>query len=531
MGNTARKQEVMAHPELVRIKRALISVSDKTGLEEFAQKLAQMKIEILSTGGTAKMLRDLKIPVKDVSEETGFPEIMDGRVKTLHPKIHGALLGLRDEKTHKAQMEEHGIAPIDLLIVNLYPFAETVKKGGDYNDCVENIDIGGPAMIRAAAKNHGYVAVITDTGAYEELLTELKTNQGSTGFAFRQKMAARAYAHTSSYDSMVANWFNFARNETLPQTLLISGEQKEVLRYGENAHQTAAVYTAPFVAPGIVQAKQIQGKELSYNNYNDADAALELVREFAQPAVAIIKHANPCGVAIGKDLVEAYARAYACDTVSAFGGVIAVNRKLDKKTAEAITQIFTEVVIAPDADEDAKAVFAKKTNLRLLLLPDHVAADREGFMVKSISGGYLLQTRDNKQVQASELKIVTERQPSSQEIQDMLFAFTVAKHVKSNAIVYAKGNSTVGIGAGQMSRVDSTRIAKIKAQDMKLDLKGSVAASDAFFPFADGIETIASAGATSVIQPGGSVRDNEVIEAANKLGLAMVFTGFRHFRH
>ena len=520
----------MTDAKIVPIRRALISVSDKTGLLEIAQSLVAAKIEILSTGGTAKTLREMKIEVKDVSSETGFPEIMDGRVKTLHPKIHGAILARRDNTQHLKAMQQHDIMGIDLLVVNLYPFAKTLQSGAAREEIVDNIDVGGPAMIRAAAKNHDFVCVLTDPADYEEVIATIQT-QGGLSLMQRRKFAQKAFSHTSYYDALIANWFAAESQNILPDVMVWGAVKKQTLRYGENAHQKGALYERPFAASGITQAMQLQGKELSYNNLNDADAALELVREFGEPAVAIIKHANPCGVAQATNLAEAYARAFACDKVSAFGGVIAVNRKLDQKSAEAITQIFTEVVIAPDADHDARGVFAKKPNLRLLTLPDFFKFFNGGLHIKSIGGGYLLQEEDRKRISPSDLKVVTDKKPSECEVNDMLFAFTVAKHVKSNAIVYAKDSATLGIGAGQMSRVDSTRIAKIKAQEMALDLKHSVAASDAFFPFADGLETLAEAGVSAVIQPGGSVRDDEVIKAANKAGIAMVFTGIRHFRH
>ena len=522
-----------------KISRALISVSDKNGLVEFAKQLAGQGVEILSTGGSAEKLRQAGIKVTEVGDYTGFPEMMDGRVKTLHPRIHGGLLQRRDLKEHQDAAVKHNIPPIDLLAVNLYPFRATVAKGGDFETCIENIDIGGPAMVRAAAKNHDFVAVVTDPAQYDDVLAEMKANGGGTGLEFRKKLAAAAYAHTASYDSAVSGWFAKQLGEDYPETVSFAATKRQSLRYGENPHQTAAFYVTDSKRAGIASAIQIQGKELSYNNLNDTDAAFELVAELTDgPAVAIIKHANPCGVAMGKDLLDAYQLALACDPVSAFGGIIACNRPLDGKTAKAISDIFSEVIIAPDLDNEAKEILAAKKNLRVLLtknMPDPAEADH---IVKSVAGGYLLQSRDNNVLDKTQLKVVTRRQPSDAEMRDLLFAFTVAKHVKSNTIVYAKNGATVGIGAGQMSRVDSARIAARKAEDVakaeKLTeprTKGSAAASDAFFPFADGLLSVAEAGATAVIQPGGSMRDQEVIDAADKAGIAMVFTGIRHFRH
>ncbi len=529
-------------PDAVKVTRALISVSDKTGLADLAQALDRHGVQILSTGGTATHLRDLGHVVTDVSEHTGFPEMMDGRVKTLHPTVHGGLLALRDHPDHAAAMQTHGIGPIDLLVVNLYPFAATVAKGAGRDEIIENIDIGGPAMVRSSAKNHGYVACVTDIHDYPALIAELDASGGETSLALRKRLAAKAFAHTATYDSMIASWFGFAdQGKLFLDTLPLIAELGTELRYGENPHQKAAFYTpAGPHARGIGQATQVQGKELSYNNLNDADGALELIAEFRDgpPAVAIIKHANPCGVATGATLAEAYAAAFACDPVSAFGGIIAVNGTLDLATANAITSIFTEVVVAPDADDAARALFATKKNLRLLLtgaLPD---PRRGGLTVKTIAGGYLVQTRDNGAVSEAELKLVTKRAPTPREMTDMLFAWTVARHVKSNAIVYAKDGATAGIGAGQMSRLDSARIAAWKAKDAAAAAGwpeprtiGSAVASDAFFPFADGLISAAEAGATAVIQPGGSIRDADVIAAADERGLAMVFTGMRHFRH
>ncbi|HNW18852.1 MAG TPA: bifunctional phosphoribosylaminoimidazolecarboxamide formyltransferase/IMP cyclohydrolase [Sphingorhabdus lacus] len=528
--------------EDVVIKRALLSVSDKTGLVELGHALAARHVELVSTGGTAKTLRDAGLAVKDISELTGFPEMMDGRVKTLHPKVHGGLLAVRDNPEHAASMKEHDIGAIDLVVVNLYPFAQTVMKGASRDEIIENIDIGGPSMVRSAAKNHAYVTIVTDPADYDNLVAELEESNGKTSYDFRRKCAAKAYSATAAYDSMISQWFAFADQQQLfPDMLAVNGNRIEELRYGENPHQRAALYVP--VGPhgsGIAQAEQVQGKELSYNNYNDADAALELVSEFRDgpPTVVIVKHANPCGVASGDTLIDAYRAALECDSISAFGGIVAVNRPLDGATAEAITEIFTEVVAAPSADDAAKAVFAKKKNLRLLLTGDLPDPKRGGLAIKPITGGLLVQSRDNGHVADSEFKVVTKRTPTAQELADCRFAWTVAKHVKSNAIVYAKDGATAGIGAGQMNRRDSARIAAIKAREAAETYGwesprtvGSAVASDAFFPFADGLLAAAEAGATAVIQPGGSMRDDEVIAAADEAGLAMVFTGMRHFRH
>ena len=528
-------------PDLVPIRRALLSVSDKTGIVELATALWARGIALVSTGGTAKALRDSGLPVSDVSELTGFPEMMDGRVKTLHPKVHGGLLADRDLPDHLAAMAAHDIAPIDLAVINLYPFAATVAKGASRNDIIENIDIGGPAMVRSSAKNHTHVAIVTAPDQYADLLVALEANDGATDLALRKRLAAAAFAHTAGYDAAVASWFAFAEQEEQFQPLLpLALIRQDTLRYGENPHQQAALYEPQTGATGIAAARQMQGKELSYNNLNDADGALELIAEFrdAGPACAIIKHANPCGVATGATLAEAYKAAFDCDPVSAFGGIIAVNGMMDGPTAEAISGIFTEVVIAPDADTDALAVFAAKKNLRLLLtgvLPD---PRRPGLALRQIGGGMLVQSRDNGGVTRADCMVVTKRTPTDAEWADMLFAWTVARHVKSNAIVYAKGGSTAGIGAGQMSRLDSSRIAALKAKDAAAAAHwpqprtiGSAVASDAFFPFADGLIAAAEAGATAIIQPGGSIRDAEVIAAADERGLAMVYTGMRHFRH
>ena len=529
----------MTHAD-VRVTRALISVSDKTGLADLAAALAGHGVELVSTGGTARALREMGHAVRDVSELTQFPEMMDGRVKTLHPAVHGGLLALRDNDEHVAAMQTHGIGAIDLLVVNLYPFEATVAAGADVNACIENIDIGGPAMIRAAAKNHAHVAVVVDPEQYGAVIAALETD-GSTSSDFRQALALRAYARTAAYDAAVSNWLAGVRGEDAPAYRATGGKLAQTMRYGENPHQKAAFYTDGSNRAGVATAVQHQGKALSYNNINDTDAAFELVAEFdpaAGPACAIIKHANPCGVATGASLLDAYGRAFDCDRTSAFGGIVALNQLLDGPTAEAICEIFTEVVIAPDADADARAAFARKPNLRLLTtggLPDPRAAGRT---VRQVSGGFLLQDRDNGHVGEADLKVVTKRAPTPVELASLMFAWRVAKHVKSNAIVYARDGATVGIGAGQMSRVDSSTIAALKADRMGRELgldgtpaKGSVVASDAFFPFPDGLLAAAGAGATAVIQPGGSMRDAEVIAAADDAGLAMVFTGMRHFRH
>ena len=527
--------------DLHPVKRALISVSDKNGLIELAQSLSARGVEILSTGGSAKAMRDAGITVKDVADVTGFPEMMDGRVKTLHPKVHGGLLALRDNAEHVAAMDEHDIGGIDLLVVNLYPFEAALARGAEYDEMIENIDIGGPAMIRAAAKNHGFVTTVVDVEDYTALLGELDSNDGQTSYAFRQKMAQIAYARTGAYDAAVSTWMADAIGETAPRRRVVAGTLAQTLRYGENPHQQAAFYLDGTDRPGVSTAAQHQGKELSYNNINDTDAAFELVSEFLPmngPACAIIKHANPCGVARGDTLTDAYKRAFDCDRTSAFGGIIALNGTLDGATAEEISQIFTEVVIAPDADEDAKAIFAKKKNLRLLTTGKLPEVTTGSLTIRQVAGGYLFQDKDNGRILMDDLRVVTKRAPTEAEMNDLLFAWKVAKHVKSNAIVYVKDGATVGVGAGQMSRVDSCRIAARKAQDMAEALglsapltQGSVVASDAFFPFADGLLTAAEAGATAVIQPGGSMRDDEVIAAADEAGLAMVMTGMRHFRH
>jgi phosphoribosylaminoimidazolecarboxamide formyltransferase/IMP cyclohydrolase len=528
--------------DLLPIRRALLSLSDKAGLEPLARALAGHGVELVSTGGTAKHLRDLGLTVRDVSDLTGFPEMMDGRVKTLHPAVHGGLLAVRDDPGHAASMAEHGIGAIDLVAINLYPFEQTVARGAGRDEIVENIDIGGPAMIRSAAKNHRQVAVLTDPADYVTLLDELQAHGGMTSLGLRKRLAAKAFARTAAYDGAIASWFAFAdQSERFPATLPLTLTRSAELRYGENPHQSAALYLpqVPSVG-GVAGARQVGGKALSFNNLNDADAALELVSEFrsGKPACVIVKHANPCGVACGSTLAEAYRAALECDDVSAFGGIVAVNRPLDGDTARAITAIFTEVVIAPDADADALAAFAAKPNLRLLLtgaLPD---PRRPGLQLRSIAGGMLVQSRDNGAVSPADLQVVTKRQPTEQEVQDCRFAWTVARHVKSNAIVYAKDGVTAGIGAGQMNRRDSARIAAAKALEAAQShgwaeprTRGSAVASDAFFPFADGLLAAVEAGATAVIQPGGSIRDADVIAAADEAGLAMIFTGMRHFRH
>ncbi|HWA48547.1 MAG TPA: bifunctional phosphoribosylaminoimidazolecarboxamide formyltransferase/IMP cyclohydrolase [Dongiaceae bacterium] len=529
-------------PNIVRpIRRALLSVSDKSGLVELAQFLSAKGVALLSTGGSAQALRKAGLSVTDVSDHTGFPEIMDGRVKTLHPKIHGGLLARRDLADHVSAQAQHGIADIDLLVANLYPFEATVAKGAARDDVIENIDVGGPAMIRAAAKNHDFVTVLVDPSDYADLMQELNTHSGASCLDFRRRLARKAFARTAAYDAAIARWMAQDLGEPFPERMSIAGTRKSLLRYGENPHQRAAFYVTDSGEPGLATAKQLQGKELSYNNLNDTDAAWELVSDFAQPTIAIIKHANPCGVATArdaKDLATAYERALACDPVSAFGGIIAANRPLDGKTAELIGKLFSEVIIAPSFSAEALAVLGAKKNLRLLETGGAPDPAREGLAFKSLAGGFLAQDRDAARTSGNDLKVVTKRAPTEREIADLLFAFAVAKHVKSNAIVYARDGATVGIGAGQMSRVDSSRIAAWKSAEAAKAAgqseswaKGSVVASDAFFPFADGLLAAAEAGATAVIQPGGSMRDEDVIAAADQAGLAMVFTGTRHFRH
>jgi len=528
----------MSNTDKAAITRALISVSDKTDLLILGRFLDERGIEILSTGGSAKALRDGGVSVTDVAEHTGFPEIMDGRVKTLHPLIHGGLLARRDDNDHLKAMADHGIAPIDLVVINLYPFEETVASGAGAADVIENIDIGGPSMVRSAAKNHAFVTIVTDPADYQSVIADIKENDGATSLELRRRLAAKAFTRTAAYDSAISTWFNTQEGDTFPSCLTLAGTRAQILRYGENPHQEAAFYKSAEARPGIATATQIQGKELSYNNLNDTDAAFELVAEFDQPAIAIIKHANPCGVAIGKTPFEAYKKALACDPVSAFGGIVALNRGLDGETAQAIAELFVEVVIAPEISTAARDALAAKKNVRLLetgAMPDPAAS---GMTVKSLAGGYLFQSRDKGCIQKADLKTVTKRAPSDSEMADLLFAFRVCKHVKSNAIVYVKDGATVGIGAGQMSRIDSARIAAIKSNEAAENAgetasrtEGCVVASDAFFPFADGLLAAASAGASAVIQPGGSMRDDEVIKAADEKGLAMVMTGMRHFRH
>ena len=524
------------------ITRALITVSDKTGIVGLGKFLQDRGVEILSTGGTAATLTSAGIVVREVSDHTGYPEIMDGRVKTLHPTIAGGVLAVRNSKSHQAAMKDHAIAPIDLVVVNLYPFKETVARGGTFAECIENIDIGGPTLIRAAAKNHGDVAVVVDPRDYTRLMEEMEAMAGGVpgaSDAFFEHLAAKAFARVAAYDGAIAAWFA-AREDGLSSNFLATGTRHLSLRYGENPHQDAALYATDDTTPGVVSARKIQGKELSYNNIADADAALGLAAELGSdiPAIAIIKHANPCGAALGDTLAQAYGKALRCDPVSAFGGIVAANMPLDGAVAEQIVKIFTEVVIAPDADADAVKIFAGKKNLRVLLTGAMAAADHPGLVFRSIAGGILAQSRDSRIVGPDDLNVVTKRAPSDDEMRDLLFAWSVAKHVKSNAIVVARNAATTAIGAGQMSRLDSARIAARKSADAaesagesKPLTQGSVAASDAFFPFADGLDSIAEAGATAVIQPGGSVRDEEVIAAADSADLAMVFTGMRHFRH
>ena len=535
----AKNSDVIRDSRTIKVRRALISVSEKTGVIAFAKKLALFGVEIISTGGTARELQDAGLKVRDIAEFTGFPEIMEGRVKTLHPKVHGGILARRDSELHLSAMNNNSIQPIDLVVVNLYPFTEVVAGGGSYEDCIENIDIGGVALIRASAKNHDFVTIITDPQDYDKVIDDMQKHEGAISYALRKQLAANAFALTATYDSNISGWFASQTDDgQFPRRISFSGTLKQTLRYGENPHQAAGLYVDGLARPGVALATQLQGKELSYNNLNDTDAAFELVAEFDEPAVAIIKHANPCGVAIGKNCLDAYKRALSCDSVSAFGGIIALNRPLDAKTAEEIIKIFSEVIIAPSVEPAALPILKTKTNLRVLTtggMPDPAQRRRT---VKTIAGGLLAQDADCGRINPDELKIVTGREPTKKELEDMIFAFRVAKHVKSNAIVYVKDSATVGIGAGQMSRIDSTRIAAHKAAEASKALglaepltKGCVVASDAFFPFPDGLIAAAEAGATAVIQPGGSIRDEDVIAAANERGLAMVFTGMRHFRH
>jgi phosphoribosylaminoimidazolecarboxamide formyltransferase/IMP cyclohydrolase len=526
-----------------KVSQALISVSDKRGTVDFARELAALGIKLLSTGGTAKLLRDAGLAVTDVSDYTGFPEMLDGRVKTLHPKVHGGILGIRGNAEHAATMEKHGIPTIDLVVVNLYPFAQTIaKKDCTLEDAIENIDIGGPTMVRAAAKNHGNekggCAVVTDPDDYAGIVVELKSNQGAISAATRFTLAKKAFVHTARYDSAIANWLTSLDTDnkptTFPERLQLAFDKVDTMRYGENPHQQAAFYREPVAVPGsIASYQQLQGKELSYNNIGDADAAWEAVKAFDTAGgvvtCVIVKHANPCGVAIGATAEEAYRRAFSTDPTSAFGGIIAFNSAIDKATAEAVAGQFAEVIIAPEITAEARAVFGAKQNLRVLVVP--MGANTGAFDFKRVGGGLLVQTADEARIGQSDIKVVTKRMPTEQEMRDLLFAWKVAKYVKSNAIVYCKDGMTVGVGAGQMSRVDSARIAAIKAENNKMTVAGSVVASDAFFPFRDGLDVLAQAGATAVIQPGGSVRDAEVIAAAEEHDIAMVFTGFRHFRH
>jgi phosphoribosylaminoimidazolecarboxamide formyltransferase/IMP cyclohydrolase len=529
----------MTDGEVIPIRRALLSVFDKTGMADFAKELARLGVDMISTGGTAKLIAEAGAAVRDISELTGFPEMMDGRVKTLHPKVHGGLLAVRDEAAHQDAMAAHGIEPIDLVVVNLYPFEATIAKGASYAETIENIDIGGPAMIRSAAKNHAYVTVVVDPGDYEQVLESIRQT-GGVPYALRQKLAAKAYGRTAAYDAVISSWFAKALDYQELPSRSFSGQLREVMRYGENPHQWAAFYATGEQRPGVATATQVQGKSLSYNNLNDTDAAFELISEFdpATAAVAIIKHANPCGLGLGETLVEAYRKALRTDPVSAFGGIVALNQPIDREVAEEIAKVFTEVIVAPGASDEALKIFATKKNLRLLLTEGLADPKAEGLTVKSVAGGLLVQSRDDRNVDDAEFRVVTKRAPTPTEIHDLRTAMKVAKHVKSNAIIYVKDGATVGIGAGQMSRVDSTRVAHRKSIDAAAAAgiegaltNGSVVASDAFFPFADGLLAVVEAGATAVIQPGGSVRDDEVIAAADAAGIAMVFTGMRHFRH
>lgn len=531
----------MADSDLAPVRRALISVSDKSGLAERAQRLAAAGVELLSTGGTLQALRDAGLEARDVSDVTGFPEMMDGRVKTLHPRVHGGLLARRNRDDDLASMEEHGIPQIDLLMVNLYPFEETSKSGAEINACIEKIDVGGPAMIRAAAKNHAHVAVCTDMRDLDKVLESMDTHDGSTDLRIRRHLAAKAFGRTAAYDAAIAERLTREVEKPAESWFACGGPRLQDLRYGENPHQDAALYALPEAGAGVASARQTQGKPLSYNNIADADAAFELVSEFDpddQAAAVIIKHANPCGAARADDLATAYERAFAADPTSAFGGIAAFNRGLDAKTADAITKIFTEVVIAPGADDAALEILSAKKNVRVLLTGGLADPTRGGHVIKSVAGGMLVQERDFGHVSSADLKVVTERQPTPEEMIDLMLAWRLVKHVKSNAIVFARGGASAGIGMGQTSRVEAVRLAARKAEDAAREngwdaprTKGSAVASDAFFPFADGLMEAVEAGASCAIQPGGSVRDDEVIEAANKAGIAMVFTGMRHFRH
>ena len=527
------------HPQIVPVKRALLSVFDKTGMEDFAKELARLGVELVSTGGTSRLIAGTGAAVRDIADLTGFPEMMDGRVKTLHPKVHGGLLAVRDNPTHKASMDEHAIGAIDLVVVNLYPFEATIAKNASYSETVENIDIGGPAMIRSAAKNHAYVTVVVDPNDYEQVLEAIR-RQGGVPYEMRQKLAAKAYARTAAYDATISNWFARTLGYNDIPYRAFGGQLAEVMRYGENPHQWATFYRNGEPRPGVATATQLQGKSLSYNNLNDTDAAFELISEFDPkvPAVAIIKHANPCGVATGTTLADAYLKAQRCDPVSAFGGIVALNQEIDEATATEIVKIFTEVIVAPSASDAAQKIIATKKNLRLLVTGALADPTQPGVTFKSLAGGMLVQSRDNGRLDDVELRVVTKKAPSDAEMADLKLAWKVAKHVKSNAIIYVKDGATVGIGAGQMSRLDSSRVAHRKsidaAQAAGIDgalTEGSVVASDAFFPFPDGMLAAVDAGATALIQPGGSMNDQAVIDAADEKGVAMVFTGMRHFRH
>ncbi|WP_374349148.1 bifunctional phosphoribosylaminoimidazolecarboxamide formyltransferase/IMP cyclohydrolase [Chitinimonas sp.] len=520
---------------MVKIQRALISVSDKTGVLEFARALAGFGVEILSTGGTAKLLADAGLKVIEVADYTGFPEMLDGRVKTLHPKIHGGILGRRDLPEHVATMQEHGIGNIDLVCVNLYPFEATIAKPGcSFADAIENIDIGGPAMVRSSAKNHAFVAIVTDAADYPKLVEEMQANGGSLGPVTRRNLAKKAFSHTAAYDGAISNYLTGLTDEgdklAYPQRLNLQFEKVQDMRYGENPHQSAAFYRDLDPAAGSLSAyRQLQGKELSYNNIADSDAAWEAVKAFDEPACVIVKHANPCGVAVALDTLTAYKLAFATDTTSAFGGIIAFNREVDAATVEAVTGQFLEVLIAPSFTTEAKAIIAAKKNVRVLEVPLVAGANR--FDLKRVGGGLLVQTPDIHAITTADFKVVTKKAPTPQQMNDLLFAWRVAQFVKSNAIVFCGNGQTLGVGAGQMSRVDSTKIAAIKAKNAGLELKGSVCASDAFFPFRDGVDVIAENGVSAIVQPGGSMRDEEVIAAADEHGIAMVVTGVRHFRH
>lgn len=520
------------------ISRALISVSDKSGLIDFAKFLQSLNIDLISTGGTAEYLSSEGLEVKEVSQLTNFPEMLDGRVKTLHPLIHGGLLGIRENKIHQEEMAKNGVIQIDMLIVNLYPFEEKVQSGASMKECIENIDIGGPAMIRSAAKNFNDIVVVTNPSDYGRVIDEMRNNKGSISQIMKKKLASKAFSLTAYYDGKISSWFHKKDENSFPDFLSLSAIKSKNLRYGENPHQDAALYITDTNEGGISNATQLQGKELSYNNYNDTDAALELIKEFEDPAVAIIKHANPCGVAISQNLSDAYSKALKCDSVSAFGGVIAVNREVSGQLALMILDVFTEVIIAPGYSLEARSLFSKKKNLRLLMIDGENKITTNEKQIRPISGGFLIQNKDDHKLLRNDLDIVTKKTPSDSQVKDMLFAFKVAKHVKSNAIIYAKDGSTVGIGAGQMSRVDSSRIAADKAKDAALKAGesktltiDSVVASDAFFPFPDGLIAAIEAGASAVIQPGGSIRDKDVIEAANNRNITMAFTGIRHFKH